>query len=150
MFFKCAENVDKFSARFCPSPISHKKLAFIQISASLQGTCSPHCAIILHKATVFSVTVFPPVLGPVIMTPVICSSSQFSPIVKFNGTQTDFSINGCLASFNTILRSVLISGRTPSYSILSFALENAKSSFSTVAILCIISSATSNTQSVNA
>ena len=37
-FLICAENVDKFSVRFCPSPISHKKELFIQISASSHVT----------------------------------------------------------------------------------------------------------------
>ena len=37
-FLIWAEKVDRFSDRFCPSPMSQRKPLFIQISASLQVT----------------------------------------------------------------------------------------------------------------
>ena len=130
-FTICAENVERFSDIFCPSPISHRKLLFIQISAFLHATCKPHCAIIQFNATVLIVTVLPPVLGPVITTP-----SKLFPISNCSGTHSDGAIRGCRPSSIRIYRCVLIFGSTPSYSKLSFPFEKIKSSFSIILIFC--------------
>ena len=108
------------------------------MSASLQGTWSPYCAIRQHNAAVLMDTVFPPVLGPVMTTPRIPS-----PISKSRGTQISFSIRGCLALQRRIFRCVLIFGSTPSISMLSFPLEKIKSSFSIIRIFSCITGAPS-------
>ena len=117
-FLIWAENVDRFSVRFCPSPISHKNELFMQISASPQVTCSPHWAIRQFRATVFIATVLPPVFGPVITMPFVPFPSS-----NCSGTHRSFSISGCLASFKRIRLSVFICGVTASSSMLSFPLE---------------------------
>ena len=120
-----AENVDRFSERFCPSPISHSTRLFIQRTASSHGTWSPHCAIIQNSPTVFIATVLPPVFGPVITTPF-----PRSPSSKLKGTASSRRISGCLPFLIRMFRSVLICGSFASIAALSFPLAKIKSSFS--------------------
>ncbi len=115
----------------------------MQISASSQVTCRPHCAIIQFIATVLIATVFPPVFGPVITIPV-----TLPPISNCNGTHIALSIKGCLADFNFIRLSVFIIGFIPYCSILSFPFAKAKSNFSIIVIFCFIISAISATIAV--
>ncbi len=75
--------------------------------------------------TVLIATVFPPVLGPVMMIPLACL-----PMLNCRGMLSALSISGCLASFKTMYRPVLIAGSTASISMLNFPLEKMKSSFS--------------------
>ena len=128
-----AEKVERFSDRFWPSPISQRYSLLMQISASSHATWRPHWAIMAFKATVLMATVFPPVLGPVMMTP-----RMASPISRDRGTQIVLSMRGCLPSFITSRRPVLILGSVPPYSRLSFPLEKIKSSFSIIFMFCSI------------
>ena len=143
-FLICAEKVERFSAMSCPSPMSHRYPLFMQISADVQVTWSPHCAMIQQSMTVLIATVFPPVFGPVMIMPLACF-----PISNCRGTLIFLSINGCLASVRTIRRSVLIMGSTASRSMLSFPFEKIKSSFSIIRIFSFITVTASATIAVS-
>ena len=124
--------------------MSHKYPLFMQMSASPHVTCRPVCAIRQFNATVLMETVFPPVFGPVMMTPLM----PF-PISNCNGTQIFCSISGCRASFKTIRRCVLICSSRASISTLSFPFEKIKSSFSITLIFSFMIPAQSATIAVS-
>ena len=92
----CPENDDRFCSKLCSSPMSASTLWKYPISVfSPAGIGIPDRAIKVKSPATFSVTVFPPVFGPVI-------SIIFSPFPteKLIGTTFSSSINGCLASTN--------------------------------------------------
>ena len=62
----CAENVDKDCSMLCSSPMSEKTPSNIEIEDVFAGINKPDAAIKTNKPTIFSVTVLPPVFGPVI------------------------------------------------------------------------------------
>ena len=99
----------------------------MQMSALLQVTCRPHCAMMQFNITVLIETVLPPVLGPVMTIPRV-----LPPISNCRGTAVVLSIRGCLASLSRIRRSILMSGSTASMSTLSLPFEKIKSSFSII------------------
>ena len=93
MFTICDENVDKLCSMDCSSPIS--AYIFENTAASEESPaviCSPDAAIIDSKPTVLSVTVLPPVLGPVTTS----VSVSFPNDISFD-TTLSLSISGCLA-----------------------------------------------------
>ena len=122
MFVIWEEKVLNDSSILCSSPISAKILSKILIVLpSETGISKPDCAIAHNKPTVFKVTVFPPVLGPV-----ITSTLKVLPKLIFIGTTLSFGINGCLAFLNSINSS--IEGMLQSKSTANFTFEEIKSS----------------------
>ena len=86
----CAENVDSDCSMLCSSPIS----AMISsntgmVLPSAHGMCRPHCVIAESKPMVLSVTVLPPVFGPV-----MTSVSNSPPSVTSIGTAVSFGSSG--------------------------------------------------------
>ena len=71
------------------------------------GIISPHIVIKVSRPRVFSVTVFPPVFGPV-----TTSVSKEFPISISIGTTLFLSISGCLALRNMVEPSFEIIGFT--------------------------------------
>ena len=100
---------------------------------SFAGMCSPKHAIKHSNPTVFKVTVFPPVFGPVIIND-LKSFPRFISI----GTTESFEIKGCLACFKSINFSVLMIGSTPSIALEYDALANIKSIFPINSTVCLI------------
>ena len=89
----CAEKVDNDCSMLCSSPISTStRLKTDSSLLSAHGTRSPHIAIRVSKPSVLSVTVLPPVFGPV-----ITSVSKDFPSTMSTGTTLSLSISGCLA-----------------------------------------------------
>ncbi|OPZ64523.1 MAG: hypothetical protein BWY85_01118 [Firmicutes bacterium ADurb.Bin506] len=71
IWVRCDENVDRLCSMLCSSPMSANTLPNTAISVpGSAGTCSPAWAISVSRPTVLSVTVLPPVFGPV-MTSVL-------------------------------------------------------------------------------
>ena len=121
----CDEKVLSESAILWLSPISANILSKTNIEDELSaGMPSPLQAIHVRRPTVFNVTVFPPVLGPVI-TNVLKSW----PSDKEIGTAVFWSNNGCLALFNTIILSVFKFGILPLIDLVYLALAKIKSRF---------------------
>ena len=86
------------------------------------GICIPDCAISVSSPTVFSVTVFPPVLGPVI------SSVVYSfPILMLIGTAVCGSNSGWMAFCKLIIFSLFICGWFELVCFEYFAFANMKS-----------------------
>ena len=75
----CAENVDSSASIDCASPISARNAVNTGKLAASAGTGIPACAIIASSAVVFSVTVLPPVFGPLIIS---CRASAVSSSVS--------------------------------------------------------------------
>ena len=145
MFVMCAEKVDRFSAMLCPSPTSHRYALCMQSALpSPAGTCRPLCAIIDSRPTVLSITVLPPVLGPVTITPRVPSA-----ISKSSGTQAALSSSGWRAPRRRMRRSSVISGSRASIAWLSLALANTKSSSSMACMLRRNVAASSSTSAVS-
>ncbi len=71
MLVMCHENVLRFAAIDCSSPMSAKTERKTGSRASAAGTNSPACAISALRPAVFSATVLPPVFGPVTRSTVI-------------------------------------------------------------------------------
>ena len=89
----CDENVDRLCSIDCSSPMSANTSSNTAISLpNCAGICMPDCAISVSRPTVFSVTVLPPVFGPVITSVV-----KSSPIHRLDGTTFSGSISGCRA-----------------------------------------------------
>ena len=87
------EKVLKESAILWSSPISAKICSNTNtLDFSSAGIFNPLQAIQVSKPTVFKVTVFPPVLGPVIN-----NVEKFLPSSMEIGTTLLLSIKGCLA-----------------------------------------------------
>ncbi len=90
MLVMCAEKVDSDCSMLCSSPMSAKTPSNTDSAApSAAGTCSPDCAMSTSRPTVFSVTVLPPVLGPV-----ITSTWKSSPTRTSTGTTDSGSSSG--------------------------------------------------------
>ena len=86
-------NVDRLCSMLCSSPMSAKMFSNTgTLLFSAAGMKSPACAIRHSSPTVLSVTVLPPVLGPV-----MTSVSQDWPISTSMGTTFFLSMSGCLA-----------------------------------------------------
>ena len=87
------EKVLKDSSILCSSPISANILSnTLIVLPSWTGMCMPDCAIAHNNPTVFSVTVLPPVFGPV-----ITRHLKSRPRCILIGTTLFSSIRGCLA-----------------------------------------------------
>ena len=87
------EKVDRDWAMDCSSPMSASTREKIRtVESSLAGIWRPHWAMRVIRPRVFSVTVLPPVLGPV-MTRV----SKRSPSSRSLATAFFWSSKGCLA-----------------------------------------------------
>ena len=100
------ENVLKLCSIDCSSPISaytESKTATSEPSSA--GIGRPACAITVQRPTVFSVTVFPPVFGPVITIVVISVPNSISL-----ATDSLTGISGCLAWDSLITPSLFTSG----------------------------------------
>ena len=64
----CEEKVERLSSIDCLSPMSTRTSSkTVILLPSLTGMRSPHITIRVRSPTVFRVTVFPPVLGPVMI-----------------------------------------------------------------------------------
>ena len=123
MFLIWEENVLSDSRMFWLSPMSAKMLSKIPILLLLEaGICIPDNAIAVNNPTVFNVTVFPPVFGPVIN-----KTEYVLPIVRLIGTATDLSINGWVAFTKLIILSELIFGQLHSDCLEYFAFAKIKS-----------------------
>ena len=90
MFVMCAENVDSDCSMLCSSPMS----AMISsntgmVLPSAHGICRPHCVIAASRPMVLSVTVLPPVFGPV-----MTSVSNSPPSETSIGTAVSFGRSG--------------------------------------------------------
>ena len=86
----CPEKVDRLCSMDCSSPISANTCSNTASSVPKSaGTCKPACAISVSRPTVFSVTVLPPVFGPVIISDV-----KSLPIHRFDDTTFSRSISG--------------------------------------------------------
>jgi len=97
IFLIWEENVLSAFSILWSSPISTNIFSKIDIEVPFSaGISIPHCVIKTRMPTVFSVTVFPPALGPVII-----KFLYFSPISKSRGTISPLS-SGCLAFTNLI------------------------------------------------
>ena len=64
----CAEKVESSASIDCASPMSARNAVKTGKLAAAAGTGRPACAIMASSAVVFSVTVLPPVLGPLMMS----------------------------------------------------------------------------------
>jgi hypothetical protein len=91
VFVICEENVDSDCSMDCSSPISANTLSNVESSVpSSAGMNMPLIAMSENSPTVLSVTVLPPVFGPVMMSVLNVSPSQMS-----TGTTVCLSISGC-------------------------------------------------------
>ena len=131
----CAENVLSDSVILWSSPISAKILSNTKIEDCVEaGILRPLQAIAVKRPTVFNVTVFPPVFGPVItkVLNVVPNSSEI-------GTAFSWSKSGCFASFKMICFCVFILGVIPWIAFEYLAFAKAKSSFPIHSISSFIS-----------
>ena len=78
MFVICQENVLRFAAIDCSSPMSAKIARKTGSRASAAGTNRPACAINAERPAVFNATVLPPVFGPVISSTVVGGITKMS------------------------------------------------------------------------
>ena len=90
VFVMCAENVDSDCSMLCSSPMS----AMISwntgmVLPSAHGMCRPHCVMAASRPMVLSVTVLPPVFGPV-----MTSVSNSPPSETSIGTAVSFGRSG--------------------------------------------------------
>ena len=107
MFAMCAENVDRLCSMDCSSPTSASTRSNTRTTLpSSAGMCRPHCAIRHSSPSVLSVTVLPPVFGPV-MTRV----SNCWPSSTLMGTAFAGSSSGWRARRRTIPPRRRTSGR---------------------------------------
>ena len=107
------------------SPISVNILSKTYIEElSSQGIARPEHAIQVKSPTVFNVTVFPPVFGPVIN-----NVEKSFPKVSVIGTMVSLLIKGCLAFLNVISFLFETLGIIASIVFAYFAFANIKSSF---------------------
>ena len=107
------------------SPISVNILSKTYIEEfSSHGIARPEHAIQVKSPTVFNVTVFPPVFGPVIN-----NVEKSFPKVKVIGTTVSLLIKGCLAFFKFISFLFETLGIIASIDFAYFAFANIKSSF---------------------
>ena len=117
------EKVDRLCSMLCSSPISAYTWSnTLSVVPRLAGTCRPLCAISVSSPTVFSVTVLPPVLGPVTIRVV-----KSSPIHRSQGTTVSRGISGCRARTRRMCPRSFMCGRMPSMSRLRAPLANMKS-----------------------
>ena len=128
MFFMCDEKVERFCFIDCSSPISQNIPSKYDSSPLSAGMNIPHIAITVISPTSLSVTVLPPVLGPVIK-----SISLFNSIDT--GTTFVGSMSGCLAFDSFIFPSSVKEGKTAFCFLAYCALANIKSICSIVAIV---------------
>ena len=63
----CAENVESAASMDCASPMSARNAVKMGKLAAVAGMGSPACAIMASRAVVLSVTVLPPVFGPLMI-----------------------------------------------------------------------------------
>jgi hypothetical protein len=114
----------------CSSPISTSMLLNQEISeGDRAGMNRPAIAINVKRPHVFSVTVFPPVFGPV-MTSVL----NVLPSSKSIGTTRSVGIRGCLAFRNTMTPELFIKGMIASIASASRAFDIAKSSSAKIVV----------------
>ena len=89
MLVICDEKVDRDCSIDCSSPMSANTLSNTASSVPRSaGTCKPACAISVNRPTVFSVTVLPPVLGPVMTSVVNSAPSHMSDGTTFSGSSS--------------------------------------------------------------
>ena len=107
----------------CSSPMSANTLSNTESSVpTFAGTNMPACAMSVNSPMVLSVTVLPPVFGPVMMRVVNSVPSHTSM-----GTTRKPGINGCLPLTMRSLPSELSLGCTARYSLASLALAKMRS-----------------------
>ncbi len=88
----CAEKVESAASMDCASPMSARNAVNTGKLAAVAGTGRPACAIMASRATVLSVTVLPPVLGPLMM------SWRCSPVSsRVSGTTRDIGADAARA-----------------------------------------------------
>ena len=68
----CAEKVESAASMDCASPMSARNAVKTGKLAAVAGMGRPACAIMASRAVVLSVTVLPPVLGPLMMSWRVC------------------------------------------------------------------------------
>ena len=106
----CAEKVDRLCSMLCSSPTSASTRSNTCTALwSPAGMCRPHWAIRHSSPRVFSVTVLPPVLGPV-----MTSVSYAPPSATVTGTALAGSSRGCRARFRSMPPRFRTSGRPAS------------------------------------
>ena len=89
----CAEKVERDCSILCSSPMSAKIFLKMPVALpSLTGTNKPDWIISVNNPIVLSVTVLPPVLGPVITITLISGRNTISLATAFFGSKS-----GCLA-----------------------------------------------------
>jgi len=94
----CPENVERDCSMDCSSPISaNTSLKTLRREPDCAGICKPDCAMSTSKPTVLSVTVLPPVFGPVSTTANVSRSKTTSI-----GTAFSRSSSGCRARRSSI------------------------------------------------
>ena len=124
IFFIWEENVLSDSRILCSSPMSANiwSKTYIEL-ASDAGMCNPLIAIVVSKPTVFNVTVFPPVFGPVINR-----VEKSFPISIELAIADCGSNNGWIAFSSLIIFLLLIFGQFAFIVLAYLALANMKSS----------------------
>ena len=123
IFFIWLEKVERDCSMLCSSPISANTLSNTANSVpTFAGTNMPDCAIRVKRPIVFSVTVLPPVFGPVMMS-VVKSEPRRTSI----GTILKLGMSGCLPLTIFILPSAFSFGRTAFISFESFAFAKIRS-----------------------
>ncbi len=134
IFFICAEKVESDCSMLCSSPMSASTLPKTDTSLfSSAGIKRPHMAIRVKRPIVFSVTVLPPVLGPV-----ITSVSKLVPSSMSVGTTLSLSMRGCLALCSSILPSLFNLGLVAFIEYASEALAKTTLSFTAVLYPCSV------------
>ena len=122
-----AENVESDCSMLCSSPMSTSTRPNTDISlSSAAGIIIPHMAIRVRSPMVFSVTVLPPVLGPVMTRVSKSLPSLISVATTFLG-----SIRGCRAFFRSIFPLSLSTGSLAFISKASFPFAKMTSSRTT-------------------
>ena len=118
-----AEKVESDCSMDCSSPMSAKTSSKTASSVPYSaGICKPDCAISVNRPVVFSVTVLPPVFGPVMISVVKSLPNRISSGTTFCG-----SISGWRPRTMFSRPSRLILGMHPFICLASDALANAKS-----------------------
>ena len=108
----------------CSSPISAKIFRYtVSLVPVAAGIKRPLCAISCSKPQSLSVTVLPPVLGPVITSPLYSPPSRME-----TGTTFCASISGCLPSRISVIPSSVTCGCTAFMALASAALAKTTSS----------------------
>ena len=128
MFRMCDENVESDCSIDCSSPMSASTVSKMAMELpSSAGMCRPHSAISVKSPMVFSVTVLPPVFGPV-MTMV----SKSTPRLSEMGTTFFASMSGWRARLSSSLPSVRMTGSMPCIANDSFARAKMQSSVTSI------------------